>query len=195
MAKQVLEIEVPDGKKAVWKDGHIVFEDVDNMKNIRTIDDAVLFLVREKIGDDILSILSSLPEKSFEWKIAAYRAVVAAITYNEKRHLTIGERWFPIIELCRPGKLKDCYGDTIVGRIESEEGEFDVVGGRAYNGALAGLGGFRSGGGVSRAWPYVGFRSVGSREAAAYISEQFGKLLFEISYGGTNCEWRWKSQS
>ena len=28
MAKQVLEIEVPDGKKAIWKDGKIVFEDI-----------------------------------------------------------------------------------------------------------------------------------------------------------------------
>ena len=26
--KQVLEIEVPDGKKAIWKDGKIVFEDI-----------------------------------------------------------------------------------------------------------------------------------------------------------------------
>ena len=26
--KQTIEIEVPDGKKAVWKDGTIVFEDI-----------------------------------------------------------------------------------------------------------------------------------------------------------------------
>ena len=26
--KQIIEIEVPDGKKAVWKDGTIVFEDI-----------------------------------------------------------------------------------------------------------------------------------------------------------------------
>ena len=193
MAKQVLEIEVPDGKKAVWKDGHIVFEDVDNMKNIRTIDDAVLFLVREKIGDDILSILSRLPKDSFEWKVAAYRAVVAAVTYNEQRYLTTGEYWRPTIELCRPGKLKDCYGDTIVGRIKSEEGEFDVVGGGAYDGENEGLGLFCSNSGVSHAWANVGFRSVGSEKAAQYISKQFGKLLFEVSYGGINCEWRWKS--
>ena len=28
MAKQVLEIEVPDGKKAIWKDSKIIFEDI-----------------------------------------------------------------------------------------------------------------------------------------------------------------------
>ena len=26
--KQIIEIEVPDGKKAVWKDGKVVFEDI-----------------------------------------------------------------------------------------------------------------------------------------------------------------------
>ena len=191
MAKQVLEIEVPDGKKAVWKDGHVVFEDVDTMESIKTIDDAILFLVKNKIGDDILNTLSKLLPNSFEWKIAAYRAVVAAVTYNEQRHLTTGERWFPTIEFCRPRKLKNCCGDIVVGRIKSEGEEFDVVGGHAYNGAYAGLGYFYSYDGVSSTWTHVGFHSVGSKEAALYISKQFGKLLFEVSYGGTNCDWKW----
>ena len=191
MAKQVLEIEVPDGKKAIWKDGRVVFEDVDTMESIKTIDDAILFLVKNKIGDDILDSLSRLPKYSFEWKIAAYSAVVAAVTYNEQRHLTTGERWFPTIEFCRPGKLKNCCGDIVVGRIKSEGEEFDVVGGRASNGASAGLGHFDSDDGVSNAWSIFGFRSVGSKKAALYISKQFGKLLFEVSYGGINCDWRW----
>ena len=191
MAKQVLEIEVPDGKKAIWKDGRVVFEDVDTMENIKNIDDAILFLVKNKIGDDILNTLSKLLPNSFEWKVAAYRAVVVAVTYNEQRHLTTGERWFPTIEFCRPGKLKNCCGDIVVGRIKSEGEEFDVVGGNALGGASAGLGDFRSHFGVSTAWTYVGFRSVGSKKAALYISKQFGKLLFEISYGGTNCNWKW----
>jgi len=191
MAKQVLEIEVPDGKKAVWKDGRVVFEDVDTMERIKTIGDAARFLSDKGICEDILDSLSRLPENSFEWKVAAYRAVVAAVTYNEQRHLTTGERWFPSIAFCRPGKLKNCCGDTILGRIKSEGEEFDVVGGDADGGTIAGLGFFDSYGGVSYAWAYVGFRSVGSKKAALYISKQFGKLLFEVSYGGTNCDWKW----
>ena len=191
MAKQVLEIEVPDGKKAVWKDGRVVFEDVDTMESIKTIDDAILFLVKNKIGDDILNTLSKLLPNSFEWKVAAYRAVVAAVTYNEQRHLTTGERWFPTIEFCRPGKLKNCCGDIVVGRIKSEGEEFDVVGGHASSGAGVGPGGFGSAVGVSCSYSNFGFRSVGSKEAALYISKQFGKLLFEVSYGGTNCDWKW----
>ena len=191
MAKQVLEIEVPDGKKAIWKDGRVVFEDIDTMESIKTIEDAAKFLADKRICEDILDSLSRLPKNSFEWKIAAYRAVVAAITYNEQRHLTTGERWFPTIEFCRPGKLKNCYGDVVLGRIKSEGEEFDVVGGRANGGAFAGLGSFDSDDGVSYAWANVGFRSVGSKKAALYISKQFGRLLFEVSYGGTNCDWRW----
>lgn len=191
MAKQVLEIEVPDGKKAVWKDGHVVFKDVDTIESIKTIEDAIQFLLKEKIGDDILNTISKLPTNSFEWKVAAYRAVVAAVTYNEQRHLTTGERWFPTIEFCRPEKLTNCYGDTIVGRIESEGEEFGVVGGKAFSGTRTGLGGFNSVDSRSYAWADLGFRSVGSKEAAQYISKQFGKLLFEVSYGGTNCDWRW----
>ena len=191
MAKQVLEIEVPDGKKAIWKDGRVVFEDVDTMESIKTIEDAAKFLADKRICEDILDSLSRLPKDSFEWKIAAYRAVVAAVTYNEQRHLTTGERWFPTIEFCRPGKLKNCYGDVVLGRIKSEGEEFDVVGGNADVGANAGLGGFNSAFGVSYSWTSVGFRSVDSKKAALYISKQFGKLLFEVSYGGTNCAWRW----
>ena len=189
--KQVLEIEVPDGKKAVWKDGRVVFEDVDTMESIKTIKDAAKFLADKRICEDILDSLSRLPKDSFEWKIAAYRAVVAAITYNEQRHLTTGKRWFPTIEFCRPDKVKNCWGDTIVGRIKSEGEEFDVVGGGADDGTTVGLGNFDSNNDVPDAWANVRFRSVGSKKAALYISKQFGKLLFEVSYGGTNCDWRW----
>ena len=189
--KQVLEIEVPDGKKAIWKNGRIVFKDVDTMESIKTIEDAVEFLIDNEICEDLQYILYKIPNTSFEWKVAAYRAVVAAITYNEQRHLTTGERWFPTIEFCRPGKLKNCCGDIVIGRIKSEGEEFNVVGGHASNGASAGLGSFYSVNGVSRAWANVGFRSVGSKKAALYISKQFGKLLFEVSYGGTNCDWKW----
>lgn len=193
MTKQVLEIEVPDGKKAIWKDGRVVFEDVDTMESIKTIKDAAKFLADKRICEDILDSLSRLPKDSFEWKIAAYRAVVTAVTYNEQRHLTTGERWFPTIEFCYPGKLKNCYGDIIVGRIKSEGEEFYVVGGYAYDGAGAGLGAFASADGASYSAAVIGLRSVGSKKAALYISKQFGKLLFEVSYGGINCNWEWVS--
>ena len=65
--KQVLEIEVPDGKKAIWKDGRVVFEDVDTMESIKTIEDAVKFLIDNKIYEDLQYILYKIPNISFEW--------------------------------------------------------------------------------------------------------------------------------
>ena len=191
MAKQVLEIEVPDGKKAVWEDGRVVFKDVDTMEYIKTVGDAIKFLEACNMCEDIITAVNTLNPYSYEWKVAAYRAVVAAVTYNERRHLTSGERWFPSIEFCCPDKLKNCCGDIIVGRIKSEGKEFDVVGGTAFLGAYSGLGDFSSLYGVCDSNTHVGFRSVGSKKAALYISKQFGKLLFEVSYGGTNCNWKW----
>lgn len=191
MVKQVLEIEVPDGKKAVWKDGRIVFEDVDTMESIKTIEGAIQFLADKGICGDIRDSLYRLPRDSFEWKIAAYRAVVAAVTYNEQRHLITGERWFPVIKFCRPESFGNCCSDLIVGRIKSEGKEFYVVSGPASPSSTRGLGYFDLSAGVSGAWSTVGFRSVGSRKAATYISRKFGRLLFEVSYGGTNCDWEW----
>lgn len=191
MTKQVLEIEVPEGKKAVWKDDRVVFENVVTMEDIKTIDDAIQFLSDKGICKDILDSLSRLPKNSFEWKVAAYRAVVAAVTDNEKRHLTRGGHWFPTIEFCYPGKLKTCGSNIILGKIKSEGEEFDIVSGYATRGTFAGLGYFNTFTGMSIAQPIVSFRSVGSEEVALYISKQFGKLLFEISYGGTNCDWEW----
>lgn len=195
MAKQVLEIEVPDGKKAVWKNNRIYFEDVDTVRRVRTIEEAIDFLRRNKLGKDIQNTLRILPRNSYEWKIAAYRAVVIAVTYNERFHLTIGERWYPTIEYCLPEKLTNCSGKTIVGRIRSEEREFDVVSGCAYVSEGIGLGCFSSGTGKSAACGCASFLLVSSKETALYISEHFGKLLFEVSYGGTNCDWRWVEYS
>lgn len=189
--KQVLEIEVPDGKKAVWKDGRIVFEDVVPMESIKIVYDAVQFLIDNEIYEDLQHALYKLPRDSFEWKVAAYRAVVIAVTHNEQRHLTTGECWYPTIEFCRPENLKNCRGNIIVGRIKSEGEEFDVVGGCSFSGIDAGLSCFDSLNGKSSAWAPASCLSVGSKKAAMYISKQFGKLLFEVSYGGTNCDWEW----
>ena len=45
--KQTIKIEVPDGKKAIWKDNRIYFEDVDTMESIKTIEDAAQFLLNK----------------------------------------------------------------------------------------------------------------------------------------------------
>lgn len=193
MKKQVIEIEVPDGKKAVWENGAIRFvPDGPHWKHITTFEDA-LFYVRNHLPeceDLITSYTRAMPD-SYELSVVCYRIVVAALTNNEKRHLTTGDKWYPVVQFCRHENRNNCLGNVLIGTIKSEGERYSVVGGYALHGASAGLGNFYSSNGVSDSTTSVGFRSVSSKEIAQHISTYFGRLLFDVSYGGTNCDWEW----
>ena len=193
MKKQVIEIEVPDGKKAVWENGAIKFvPEGPHWKSITTFGDA-LFYVKNYLPeceDLIASYIKAMPD-SYELSVICYRIVVAALTNNEKRHLTVGDKWYPVVQFCRPEDKYNCQGNVLIGTIESEGARYSVVGGDASDGAVAGLGNFNSGYGVSYSDTSFGFRSVSSKEIAQHISTYFGRLLFDVSYGGTNCDWEW----
>ena len=193
MKKQVIEIEVPDGKKAVWENGAIRFvPEEPHWKSITTLDDALLY-VRNYLseGEDLLFSYNKSIPGSYEHSVICYRIVVAALTNNEKRHLTTGDKWYPAVQFCRPKDKNNCWGNVLIGTIESEGARYSVVGGGAVGGTAAGLGGFYLPGGVSRSNACFGFRSVSSKEIAQHISTYFGKLLFEVCYRGTNCDWKW----
>lgn len=189
MKKQVIEIEVPDGKKAVWENGKVRFvPEEPHWKSITTFDDALLY-VRNYLseGEDLLISYNKSIPGSYEHSVICYRIVVAALTNNEKRHLATGDKWYPAVQFCRPKAKNSCWGSVWIGTIESEGTRYSVVGGYAY----AGFDGFHSCFGVSYSNVRIGFRSVSSKEIAQHISTYFGKLLFDVCYGGTNCDWKW----
>ena len=193
MKKQVIEIEVPDGKKAVWENGVIKFVPEDPYwKSITTFNDALIYVrsYLPECKDLLISYNKSIPG-SYEHSVICYRIVVAALTNNEKRHLTTGGKWYPVLQFCHPKNKNNCWGNVLIGTIESEGARYYVVGGNAYHSADAGLGDFNSNDGVSGSDADVGFRSVSSKEIAQHISTYFGKLLFDVCYGGTNCDWKW----
>ena len=193
MKKQVIEIEVPDGKKAVWENGAIRFiPEGPHWKSITTFGDA-LFYVKNYLPeceDLITSYTKAMPD-SYELSVVCYRIVVAALTNNEKRHLTTGDIWCPVVQFCRHKDRNNCLGNVLVGTIESEGARYSVMSGSAISGALAGLGNFASYNGVSTSITTISFQSVSSKEIAQHISTYFGKLLFDVCYGGTNCDWEW----
>ena len=191
--KQKIEIEVPDGKKAVLENGAIKFVPEDPYwKTITTFDDALIYVWNylPECKDLLISYNKSIPG-SYEHSVVCYRIVVAALTNNEKRHLTTGDKWYPVVQFCRPEDKNNCWGSVLIGTIESEGVRYSVVGGGTDGGAFAGLGAFHSSVGVSASDAIVGFRSVSSKEIAQHISTYFGKLLFDVHYGGTNCDWKW----
>ena len=191
--KQIIEIEVPDGKKAIWENGAIRFVSEDpHWKSITTFIDALIYVRNylPECEDLLISYTQTMPDSS-ESSVICYRIVVAALTNNEKRSLTTGDKWYPIVQFCHPEDKYNCQGNVLIGTIESEGERYSVVGGCAGSGALTGLGYFDSHDGVSYSYTSFGFQSVPSREIAEHISTYFGKLLFEIHYGGTNCDWKW----
>ena len=193
MMKQTIEIEVPDGKKAVWENGAIRFvPKCPHWKTITTFNDAFIY-VRDYLPEckDLITSYTKAMHGSYEYSVACYRIVVAALTNNEKRHLTKGDNWYPVVQFCRPKDKKNCWGDVLIGTIESEGEKYSVVGGRAYHDAHAGLGAFYSNSGVSTSYTTVGFRSVSAKEIAEHISTYFGRILFDVQYRGTNCDWWW----
>lgn len=191
--KQKIEIEVPDGKKAVWENGAIKFvPEEPHWKSITTFIDA-FYYVRNYLPEceDLLTSYNKTIADSYEYSIVCYRIVVAALTNNEKRHLTTGDKWYPTVQFCLPKDKNNCCGSVLIGTIESEGTRYSVVGGIAYCSGCAGFGDFYLSNGVSHSFAAIGFRSVSSKEIAQHISTYFGKLLFDVHYGGTNCDWKW----
>lgn len=189
--KQTIEIEVPEGKRAVYKDETIVFEDIHTIDILTDIPSVIHYLKYKEIGKDIIDSLAYLNESSFEYSVTLMRAIICACTDAKKISLTTGEIWIPVVQFCKPGKEKNCYGKKILGYIESEGQRFVVVGGAAAGGGDAGLGYFGSDHGVSLAYAIRGFLGVGSKEVAEHISKYFGRIVFEVMFGGGNCDWKW----
>ena len=101
--KQTIEIEVPDGKKAVLENGVIKFVPKDpHWKFITTFGDA-LFYVKNYLPEceDLITSYIKTMSGSYEYSVVCYRIVVAALTNNEKRHLTTGNKWYPVVQFCR----------------------------------------------------------------------------------------------
>lgn len=161
-------------------------------KRITTIKDAVDYLIKREMCKNLITEYVNLySHQPYLAKVLEYQIVVAALTNNEEFHLTEGKMWYPVVQFCHSKDKKNCWGNVLIGTIESEGIKYSVMGGDAASGSSAGLGVFYSAFGVSLSSSAVGFRAVSSREIAEHISKYFGKLVFEIQYGGTNCKWKW----
>ncbi len=165
----------------------------DPLDIVKDISTAVCYLNKKKLCTDLLREYNISPEGSYIYKVSSYRIVVAALTDNEKRHLTRGHKWYPLVQFCKPGREKNCLGSKVIGTIELEGETFNVVGGYAAYGGGGGISSFIYGTGASGSFLHMGLQSVSSERVAKYISEQFGQLLVEVYCSGINCNWRWKS--
>lgn len=194
MKKQTIEIEVPDGKQAVIENNTIKFiPEEPYWKKITNFQD-VFFYVRDYLPEcyNLIESYNKTIKDSYEETVISYRIIIAALTNNEKRYLTKGDRWYPVVQLCANKDNINCLGDAFIGTIESEVERYYVIGGAAHRGMFLGLGCFLSHLGVfAIAHDCCSFSSVSSKEIAEHISTYFGKFLFNVQYGGTNGDWKW----
>lgn len=189
-----LEIDCPEGCKPIVEGTTIKFvSNKPDWKEIKTIEQVLQYCRKYfyKEYTPLFINLGCLGEQDYEYWVILYRLIVMAITDNEKASLTEGSSYYPYVQFCKLGKEKNCWGDTTVGHISYNGDTYAVVGGGASDGSEAGLGGFHSHYCVSGSYTYFGFRSVSLLEKAQHISKYFGKVVFYIMYGGTNCNWKW----
>ena len=191
--KKSIEIEIPDGKvEKISRDGDTIsikFVDADICERVKTLDEALK--IAKKSYPELYKKWENADSDSYEENLYAYRIVVTVLTNNEKNHLTTGNAYYPFVQFCEPGKVKNCSDNVIIGHINADGSKFTIVGGGALDGGYAGLGGFDPHVGVSGSWTSVGFRSVSSRKIAEHISKYFGRIVFDLMYAESNCDYEW----
>lgn len=191
--KQTIEIEVPEGKKAIWENNQITFVDADpHWKSIKTFEDAYDYCYTNNL-DKYTTNYCLATADTYEEKVAKLRLVIAALTNNEKVSLVSGKLYYPVIQFCLADFCVEdsCFKNKLIGKIKSEGKEYVVLNSNAHHGSDAGLGCVNSRSGLSNVDSYISFLQVSSKEIAEHLSTYFGKLIFEVMYGGSNCDWEW----
>ena len=192
--KQTIEIEVPEGKKAVWENNQITFVDIKPYwKSIKTFDDAYEYCRNHSDLSEYNYNYYNINANTYEEKIAMLRIIIAALTNNEKVSLVSGKLYYPVIQFCLADFcVKDsCFKNKLIGKIKTEGKEYVVLNSNVHYCSDAGLGCVNSRSGLSNVDSYVSFLQVSSKEIAEHLSKYFGKLIFEVMYGGSNCDWEW----
>lgn len=183
MAKQTIEIECPEGMKAVFneKTQKIEFVLIDPKEKIRTVEDALYEVFPTKSNFiEIIEIAHSLNLSKF----IQLQVVLKALNGPDfKWNLIKGTVWYPLVRFIREDCVsKEMYiNEKIIEYFKYEGTLYVLVGGGAYSGGLTGLGTFSSFNGVGHANTSVGLLSCKDKATACYASEHFGKLIFEAT--------------
>ena len=193
--KQTIEIEVPEGKKAIWENNQITFVDTEpHWKSIKTFEDVYEYCRDHNEFSKYVHNYRMVASNTYEEKVAKLRMVTAVLTNNEKVSLVNGRLYYPVIQFCLADFCVEdsCFKNKLIGKIKTEGKEYVVVNSNAHYGSDAGLGCVNSRSGLStNIYSYVSVLQVSSKEIAEHLSKYFGKLIFEVMYGGSNCDWEW----
>ena len=158
---------------------------------IKSFEDAMTVLGMSV--DDGNAIVSTIKETS-KASAAMYKLNIIrkALNLGQDLHLTkdpedsyIYYPYNPFVTKSSTYYESDINSDKmeVIGKIKSKGKEYNVLGGLAIDGGLAGLGGFFSGDGVGVANAYIGFLGCANKEIAQHLGKYFGMLITEAKYG------------
>lgn len=107
--KQTIEIEVPDGKKAVWKDNKIIFEDI-KLQLPKTWEE---FCEQNKIkdGECYLNYVSEIKEVPIRERLAVSDRIVLSNKQAAEAHLALMQL-HQLRDAWREGWLPDWNNDN-----------------------------------------------------------------------------------
>ena len=162
-----------------------------NFKNITTFKKAC-----EALGlnyDDMFCITKNIATIS-KASAAMFKLNIIrkALNLGQDLHLTKDQKDFYIYYPYNPFVTKSSmyYKSEInsnkmevIGKIKSEGEEYNVLGGHAAYGGVAGLGRFLSYKGVGDALADIGFLGCANKEIAQHLGKYFGMLITEAKYG------------
>lgn len=166
--KQTIEIEVPDGKRAVWNNGKIEFVDVDVIELLKNSKDPEGKL-RELISSRIKNTKDSLSDKLYNLSIdyrnapsgshlesiAKLKLFLAYLNGNHKFDLISENAYYPYIRFYLKNKLPK--GETVIGQFKYKGNIYALIDDCIFNGSGTGLADFHSYIGTGSSYIYCGF--------------------------------------
>lgn len=193
--KQTIEIEVPDGKKAVWKNGKIEFIDVSIIELLKGSADpekAIFGLILKELctkENSKLANLYDLYKSNIPNKYArAFIKLKLFLTYLNKDHefgLISGEVHYPYVKFYLENKFPK--NRTAIGRFRYKENIYVLVNEQMYS--ETGLV-YSPSCEVGSSITTCSFLACKDRETAQFVATTFGKLIFEVLFGNLiDYEW------
>lgn len=199
--KQTIEIEVPEGKKAVWNNGKIEFIDIvdaiELLKNSKNPEKDLLEIILNRIRNikdslsdklcDLSSDYENAPSGSHLKSIAKLKLFLAYLNGDHKFDLISGNVYYPYVKIYLNSKLpKD---EKAIGYFKYKGDIFALVGGYANHSSNTGLASFYSQYGLGYSYSY-GFLTCKDSETAQFVATVFAKLLFDVNFGSLiDYEW------
>lgn len=195
--KQTIEIEVPDGKKAVWNNGRIEFVDVDVielLKNSKDPEKDLMNMIESEISvgacylDDLYTQYMDSPENTHIELVAKLELFLAYLNKGHKFNLISGNVYYPYVKFYLKNKLPK--GDTVIGQFKYKGNIYTLVGGHGNYSSHTGVAFFNHYDGAGGSYTHCIFSACKDSKTAQFVATTFGKLLFNVNFGSLiSYEW------